>query len=231
LRIIDIMETWEKYKFTKLERSAWFIWVAYRLQCQRRHSFKRYLPEETDPRESKYWKYFEEVATVFAKDTMFDPHIFMEAQFRGLPKGHLIYPAQLKTKAATERYQEHKEAIKAKANSTGSSEAIMLNLAATYKFFKKWWKQHGFPRESYAEFFTRKENEMLSDGMLFCLQNMISKYFMATSIHFNNEYEKLDADIKLTIIDPIELKGYRVALILDSEAYLFARQTFKNEIL
>ena len=78
---------------------------------------------------------------------------------------------------------------------------------------------------------TAWENEVLSEGMLFCIQSMISKYFMAVSKHFDLEYSKLDADMKLEVIDPLELKGFRMKLIMEGEAYLFAKQTFKNEIL
>ena len=187
------------------------------------------LPTKTDPRENKHWKYFMEAQSNFTKDTMFDPYIFVEAQFRNLTKEQSIFPAQLKTKAAIERYNEHRESLRMRDN-TSNAKAIMQNLASTFKLMKKWWKQNNLPIDSYREFFTPKEGEMLSEGMLFCIQNMISKYFMAVSRHFDLEYSKLDSDMKLEIIDPLELKSFRMKLIMEDEAYLFAKQTFKSEI-
>ncbi len=93
------------------------------------------------------------------------------------------------------------------------------------------WKQNNLPKDSYAEFFRPEENEMMSKGMLFCLQGMISKYFMAVSIHFNREYNKLDGDYKGEVIDPKELENYRVKILLDKYAIDFARNVFVNEIM
>jgi len=224
------MEIWQKYNFDIADYKTWEIFRAYEFYTRKRKDFRHYLPAKTDPRESKNWTYFKQVYENFSKDSMFDPYIFMEAQFRNLPKGQTLYPAQLKTKLAITKYREHRESLKTKDVNTQTVKLIE-NLAATYRFLKKWWKQHDLPRESYKEFFTKEQDEMMSSGMLFCLQGMIGKYFMAVSKHFIAEYSKLDPDLKWEVIPPNELKGYKITLMLDQEAYNFAKEIFGDEII
>jgi hypothetical protein len=224
------MDIREKYKLNSAEYSVWQIYEAYTYQLKKRGDFKKYLPTKSDPRESKNWKYFELVHKNFDKDTMFDPYIFMEAQFRNVPKDKTLFPGQLKTKTAVSKYSDHKDSLRAQ-EPVSSSEKIMTNLANTFIFLKKWWARNNLPINSYKEFFEIKSGEMLSEGMLFCIQGMISKYFMATSKHFIEEYNKLDLDMKYEIIQPKELKSYKIKLLLDQEAYSFAKEFFKNEII
>jgi hypothetical protein len=224
------IEIWQKYNFSSADYKVWQIFKAYEFFARKRKDFRNYLPVKTDPRNAKNWTYFKSVSENFSKDPMFDPHFFIEAQFRNLPKGSTIYPAQLKSKVAIIKYKEHREAIK--VNDTDSkTKRLMENLAATYKFLKKWWHQHNLPLGSYKEFFTKKENEIMSNGMLFCLQGMISKYFMAVSKHFLEEYNKLDSDLRWDVIPPDELKGYKITLKLDQDAFSFAKEIFDNEII
>jgi len=229
-RNIKNMESWEKYKFNGLEYKVWQVYKAYENQARKRGDFRNYLPTKEDPRASKNWKYFEQVLDNFSHDTFFDPFIFMEAQFRNLTKGETLFPAQLKTKSAVNKYNEHKESLKTR-DTNSDSKAIMENLASTYRFLKKWWKNKDLPKDSYKEFFTRNDGELLSEGMLFCLQSMISKYFMAVSKHFNEEYGNLLSDMKWEIIPPKELRSYKIKLILDQDAYNFAKEVFNGEIL
>jgi hypothetical protein len=223
------METWEKYRFTSAECKIWQMYEAYYFQSKKRGDFRKYLPTQVDPRNSKNWKYFEQAYDNFSQDSVFDPYIFMEAQFRNVPKGKTVFPAQLKTKTAVERYRAHREALKVKDFSSNTT-VIMEGLAATLIFLRGWWKRKNLPQHSYAEFFKRIENEMLSEGMLFCLQRMVSKYFMAISVHFNEEYKRLDSDMKLEILPPQELKSYRIKMMLNKEAYDFAKELFGREI-
>ena len=223
------MEVWQKFKFNGEEYKTWMIYKAYEHYSRRRGDYRKYLPTKTDPREGKNWKYFEQVYQNFAKEPTFDPYIFIEAQFRNVQKDKTVYPAQLKTKVAIEKYREHRDAIK--IHDEGSETKRMIeNMAATFKFMKRWWKQHNLPMDSYSELFNNSGSEMMSEGMLFCLQGMISKYFMAVSKHFLREYEQLDPDIKWEVIPPKELRGYKVKLRLDDDAYSFAKEVFNGEI-
>jgi hypothetical protein len=156
----------------------------------------------------------------------------MEAQFRNLGKDKIIFPAQLKTNVAAEKYREHREALKIKeSGTTTKTERIMTNLADTFIFLKKWWLKKDLKKHDYSSLFAKNNGEVISEGMYLCLQNMISKYFMAVSKHFLREYNQLDSDMKYEIIEPEELENFRVRLKLDSFAYDFARETFKGEIL
>jgi len=224
------MEVWQKFKFNGDEHQVWQIYKAYEHHSRKRGDYRKYLPAKTDPRQAKNWKYFEQVHQNFSKDSVFDPFIFMEAQFRNIPKDKTVYPAQLKTKVAINKYKEHREALKIKDDGDETARLIN-NMAATFKFMKKWWKQHDLPMDSYMELFKKAGTEMMSEGMLFCLQGMISKYFMAVSKHFLREYEQLDPDVKWEIVSPKELRGYKIKLKLDDEAYSFAKEVFNGEIL
>ena len=223
------MEIWQKYKFTQREVKIWELYKAFQQVSRKRGSFRKFLPESTDPRKSKYWKYFEETYRHFEKDPMFDAYSFVKAQFRNFPKGKEMWPAQLKTKAAIERYQEHKEAARMQDENSGTKRKIE-NLAATFKFLKNWWKRNDLEMDDYKSFFEPKTGEVLSEGMIYCIQNMISKYFIATSKHFNLAYSKLDPDLKWEIITPKELRSYKINLKLDTEAYAFAKELFNGEI-
>lgn len=224
------MEIWEEYKFTGAENKVWQIYKAYEVQAKKRGDFRKYLPAKTDPRQAKNWKYFEQVYQNFSHDSMFDPYIFMEAQFRNVPKDRTLFPAQLKTKPAIEKYKDHREALKVKDPIT-NTEAILESLAATCKFLKKWWQRNSLPTKSYKEFFTPKDGELMSEGMLFCLQSMISKYFMSVSKHFRQEYGKLDPDMRWEVVSPDDLKRYKIKLMLDKDAYNFAKEIFGEEII
>lgn len=224
------MEVWQKFKFNGDEHQTWLIYKAYEFHARKRGDYRKYLPSKTDPRQGKNWKYFDQVHQSFSKDSMFDPFIFIEAQFRNAPKDKTIYPAQLKTKVAIQKYHDHREALKIRDEGS-ETKRIIENMAATFRFMKKWWKQHDLPIDSYKELFAKSETEMMSEGMLLCLQGMMSKYFMAVSKHFLREYEKLDPDVKWEVISPKELRGYKVKLRLDDDAYSFAKEVFNGEIL
>jgi len=226
------MEIFEEYDFTGRDCRIWEIYKAYQRFCNQRECFIKFLPHKKDPRESKNWPYFAAVYEFFKKDSMFDPHIFIEAQFRDLPKDKIIFPAQLKTKAAAIRYNEHKEALKIiEENVITDTEKIMTNLANTLTFLKKWWKKNNLLEGDYSSLFKKDSNEIMSEGMILCMQNMLSKYFIAVSIHFNREYNKLDSDIKCEIITPKELENFRVQLRINEYAYNFAKEIFEGEIL
>jgi hypothetical protein len=226
------MEIFQEYNFNSKEIKIWEIFEAYKKFCNKAGYFMKFLPTKTDPRESKNWKYFESVFERFKKDSVFDPYIFIEAQFRNLEKGKIIFPAQLKTNIAVEKYKEHRESLKIKEEGTTTiTEKIMTNLANTFMFLKKWWSNKELIKHDYGSFFKKKDGEIISEGMYLCMQNMISKYFMSVSKHFLREYNKLDSDIKYEIIELKELENFRVRLKLNSYAYEFAKEIFKGEIL
>ena len=208
----------------------WEFYQVFHKVSRKRGAYRKYLPEAKDPRKSKYWKYFEETWDLVKDDTTFDPYIFVEAQFRNVPRGKEIWPAQLKTKTALKRYKEHRNSIKM-VDSVSQSEQIMTNLANTFRFMKKWWKRNNLSKHDYEAFFSKEESELISDGMNYCLQGLISKYFMSVSSHFLAEYKALDPDMKWEIVRPDELRAYRIKLKLDDEAYDFAKDIFKGEIL
>lgn len=224
------MKIWEKFKFNLRDRKVWDLYQVYSAANRKRSFYKKLLPENTDPRQSKNWKYFEEVWEQIKEDTTFDPYMFMEAQYRNIDKSKIVWPAQLKTKSAIKRYKDHRRAIKI-VDTVSQSEQIINNLASTFKFMKKWWKRNSLKMDDYKSFFHKEENELISDGMNYCLQGLISKYFMSVSEHFLGEYKKLDPDMKWEVIRPDELRAFRIKLKLDDDSYDFAKGLFKGEII
>lgn len=223
------MEVWQEWKFNLKEKQIWELAQAYHAFNQKRGMHRKFLPTKSDPRESKNWKYFEQVYENFKDDSTFDPHMFIEAQYRSIGKDKVLYPAQLKTKVAIDKYHEHRNNNRV-IDRNSDTERILINLASTYKFLKKWWKNHEKQRGDYESFFRIEEGELISDGFSYCVQGMISKYFMAVSKTFNKYYHRLDPDMKWEIIPPDELKSYRVKLKLNDDAWDFAKDIFKGEV-
>lgn len=224
------MKVWEEYDFSSADFQIWEIYKAYEQFARKLNDFRKYLPTKIDPRDGKNWKYFKQIYDNFSSITSFDPYIFIEAQFRNIEKGKMLYPAQLKTKTAIKKYEEHKAALKI-VDVNSNTEKIISNLASTFKFLKKWWKKNKLLMDDYNSFFTCKDGELLSEGMHICLQGMISKYFMSVSKHFLREYKSLDLDMRYEVIPPEKLKSYKINLILDTEAYDFAKELFNSEII
>lgn len=224
------MELWEKYRFTIREKKIWELAKAYIQINKKRGNFINFLPTSSDPRKSKYWPYFEQAFSIFENESTFDPYMFVEAQYRNVPKDKILYPAQFKTKVAIENYREHREAVKIK-DEVSETERILINLANTYKFFKKWWKKNELQKNDYESFFAPKDGEFICEGMNYCIQGFLSKYFLAVSKTFNKYYKQLDPDVKYEIIDPEELKEYRVTIRLNKDAYDFAKEIFLDEVV
>jgi len=223
------MEIWQKWEFSLKEKQIWEFAQIYHSFNKKRGMYKKLLPIKSDPRESKNWKYFEQAYNNFENDSTFDPYIFMEAQYRNLSKDKVLYPAQLKTKTAIEKYKEHRNSKKL-SDENSDTEKILINLANTYKFLKKWWKRNEKEIGDYESFFKISEEEFISEGLSYCIQGMVSKYFMAVSKTFNKYYHKLDTDIKWEIIEPDRLKSYRIHLKLNQDAWEFAKDIFKGEV-
>jgi hypothetical protein len=223
------MKTWERYKFNTKEQKIWELYLAYTRANRERNYIRNLLPKTTDPRKSKYWTYFEQVIENFKNETTFDPYFFMEAQYRNLSKDKILWPAQLKTKEAIKKYKEHRQSQMI-IDYTSETEKIIYNLATTCKLIINWWKRNKKSKNDYYSFFLEKKSDsIISEGVNYCLQGMISKYFMAVSKHFEKAYKELDPDIKWEIIEPDDLKAYRINLKTNKEAYDFAVDIFGSE--
>lgn len=223
------MEIWRKFEFTMREKEIYELAKAYENYNRKRGVYKKFLPTKTDPRNSKYWRYFEQAYSNFENDSQFDPYIFIEAQYRDLDSNKILYPAQLKTKTAVKKYEEHKENKKI-IDETTETERILINLTDTYKFLRKWWKNNDLKKDDYESFFKIEEGELISDGMSYAMQGMISKYFLSVSKTFNKYYHRLDPDIKWEICRPKELESYRITLKINEEAWEFAKDIFGEEV-
>ena len=220
----------KKFNFTFKEKRIYELAQEFMLFNRNRGDFRKYLPDKKDPRESKYWVYFERLYDLLGKKDDFDMYIFLEALYRSEDKQKILYPQQLLSKNAIIKYKEHKE-NKQQLNVNSTTEVIMLNLTNTKKIINRWWRKNNKNKEDYESFFAPKENDFLSDGMVYCIQGKISKYFMSISKTFNKYYMLLDNDVKSEIITANELKKCRLDVKLDQYAWSFAKEIYGKEVL
>lgn len=180
-------------------------------------------------RESKNWIYFSELWEIVKDDENFDIDIFMDSVFRNLSKGKTIFPSQLRTKRVLENYKEYKMALKM-SDKVSDEKRMMEDLATSYKFIKR--KIGDVNEESLASFFNDiKDNNMISDGVFFCIQNMISPFYLAVSRSFERAYSGLDIDVREEIMDEDRFMKIRALVRIKSPVYRFAKKIFDGDII
>ena len=180
-------------------------------------------------RESKNWVYFSEFWEIVKNDENFDIDIFMDSVFRNLPKGKSIFPSQLRTKKTIENYKEYKMALKM-SDKVSDEKRMMTDLATSYKFIKR--KIGDVNEESLALFFNNiKDNNVISDGVFFCIQNMISPFYLVISKSFEMAYFSLDNDVKEEIMDEDRFMKIRALVKLKTPVFKFAKKIFGDDII
>lgn len=232
---------------TQEEKKVYHLYEAFQKRTNKMGNFVKWLPAATAKqcynydrdgkypgdkiRDSKNWKYFEEVCKIFESHSDFDEEIFMDSVFIHVYKEKKIYPAQLRTKKIVEFYKEYR--MKLKMTDRSSDEKKMMeDLAATYKYIKRKVKKDELDvRDIYTFFNSTEDNNIISDGLKSCILEMISPYFMAISKSFNIAYKRTDKDIQDEIIDLDKLNNLRGLVKMKTRVYSFAKKIFKEEII
>jgi hypothetical protein len=180
-------------------------------------------------RESKNWAYFSDVWEIVKDDPNFDIDIFMDSVFRNLPKDKQIFPSQLRTKRVLENYKEYRMALKM-SDKVSDEKKMMEDIATTAKFIKR--KIGEINSQSLTSFFNDiKDNNIISEGIFFCIQEMISPFYLVVSKSFEEAYNNLDKDIKDEIMDEDRLMTLRTLVRLKTPVYRFAKRVFDEDII
>lgn len=120
-----------------------------------------------------------------------------------------------------------------KMSKTISTEKKMMqDLASTYKFIRM---RLGIDKLSETDldyFFSHvKDKNILSDGIVCCIQQMLSPFYMVISKAFMKAYLNLDRDVQDEILGPGDYENLRILVKLKTPVYGFAKKVFGDDIL
>lgn len=182
-------------------------------------------------RNSKNWTYFIETWEVYKDYQGFDPYGFIDSVFINLPKGKRIFPAQLRTKKVFEQYKNYR--LKQKMGTNVSTEKqIMQHIATSYKFIKNRVGVDSLTYQDTWSFFNDvNPGNIISDGILCCIQEMISPFYLVISKSFLHAWNNLDQDIKDEIISLEKLSELQSLVKIKTKAFNFAKKAFGADII
>jgi len=181
------------------------------------------------PQKGRNWKYFEELYEVIKNDSHFNMRWFVNAQLVYLEKGKTIWPAQLLTKKAMNNYFEYCNNRRITIKGDGTKD-IIAALVHDKKFMREWLSDH--PESDYADFFGRvPEGLVMSDGIYYAIQGMLSVFFLSISKNFNIVYLNLEPDLREEIATKGRILMSRDKVRLNKRALELARKIFKEEVL
>jgi hypothetical protein len=232
---------------TQDERNTYYIAEAYMRFAKSRGDHRKHLPTveakncpdyDRDGiypadkiRNHKNWQYFERVWENFKHDQSFDPEIYLESISKHLAKNQQIYPSQLATKKNIQNYKSYRQSIKIRSN-TDDVKRVMTGITQTYKLISRKMGLSKLTKEDLYSFFNEpKDGSLISDGLLFCMQEMISPYYFSVSKAFLRAYKNSDKDIQEEIISLDRLKDMAVLVKTNSRIYTFVCQVFGDDIL
>ena len=232
---------------TQEEKKIYHLYEAFQKRTNKMGNYVKWLPSATAKqcydydrdgkypgdkiRESKNWKYFEDVSEMFENHPDFDEEIFMDSIFIHVLKGKKIFPAQLRNKKNVEFYKEYRMKLKM-SDKSSDEKKMMSDIAATYTYIKRKIKKNELDSSDIYSFFNNtKDNNIISDGLKSCILEMISPYFMVISKSFIAAYKNADKDIQDEIIDIDRLKNLRGLVKMKTRVYSFAQKIFKDDII
>ena len=243
------MEIWKDMDSD--ERSIYYIAEAFTKFMRSRGDRKNYIPSarvktvqrqtadgyECYPadkiRNATSWKYFERVWEEFNNDQSFDAEIFMESIAKHTAKTAKIYPAQLATKKYIIGYKLYRQSIKMRTNDKDEDlKRILVGVQRTYILIQRKIGVDKLNQKDLHDFFnTPRDGALLSEGLLFCMQEMISPYYFAVSKAFLRAYKNADSDIRDEIITLDRLKDMSVLAKTKDRVYPFVKKLFGDDIL
>ena len=238
------LEIWSDLTFD--EKQIYKIYEAYQKEMRNRGDARKYLKQASaksfpnidrdglypaDPiRQHKNWSYFERVWDMFDEDQNFDPDMFIEAVFRRLGKGKTLPPARLATKVNKQYYKDFR--MKAKMSTKVDKDTIIMeDFVTTYKFIAKRMGKKQLTQQDLHTFFFETKDNILSEGLMFAIQEMLSPYYLAVSKTFQDAYMQTDKDIQDEIMDAETMLHIRALMKMKTRIYNFAKKVFPEDIL
>lgn len=229
------------------EKNAYHIYEEFQRVVSKRGQHIKWLPQATAKscydydrdgkypgdkiRESKNWKYFVELWEIFKDSSSFDPRIFIDSVFRHLSREAKIAPAQLRTKKILNQYREYR--MKLKMSDNISSEKIMMrDLINTYNYMSRKMNKSKLNKEDIHNFFNNTEdNNVISQGLFSCINEMISPLYMAVSKSFEEAYVSSDEDIREEIMPFDKYQKLRALVKIKTRVHAFAKKVFGSDII
>ena len=182
-------------------------------------------------RESKNWKYFVDVYEMTKDYPMFDEEIFMDSVFRNIRGGMRIFPAQLRTKKAITNYLDYRLRLKM-SDRVSNQKKMMIDMSTSYKFIKRQLKKENLTSDDLYHYFNDvKDNNVVSMGLLACIQEMISPFYLGISKSFEIAYRNADQDIQDEIMSANRLENIRALVKLKTPVFSFAKKIFGDDIV
>lgn len=214
--------------FSLHEKKAYEIAQVFQNETRKRGDVRIWLPNDSEAiRKSKNFKWFLETWDKYKDEQNFDAYIFIESVFKGLKDGDKIFPAQLKTKKAYEKYREHKMSLKM-TKKISTDKKILGDIYQTFKFLRTKIEEVNY--ENLRNVFFNAGDNYISDGVFYAMQNMLSPFYLSVSRSFHEVYEELDLDIKQEIIDKEDLISIGAFIRMKEEIYDFNKKLFKDDI-
>lgn len=243
------LEIWAD--MTSDERNIYYIAEAFSKFMKSRGDTRMYCPsartktvqthdqygDEVRPadkiRNSKNWQYFKRVWERFETDQAFDAEMFVESIAKHLPKTSKLYPAQLATKKHIKGYLEYRKSVKMRSNQKDEDiKRIMTDIQRTYKIIQRKTGITKLTQKDLYDFFNKpKDNNILSEGLILCIQEMISPYYFSVSKAFLRAYKDADPDVREEIISLDRLKDMRALTHVKTRIYNFVKKIFGDDIL
>lgn len=182
-----------------------------------------------DPRSINKWDAFQKLYNKFKDDGFFNIYWYVKAQLIHMPKDRSLWPHQLLTQKAEKNYFEYCENRKIVVKSDKTLD-MMSALAQDKKLIKEWFKDNN--TVSYTKLFEHiPAGLLISDGIFYAIQGILSICFLAISRTFLKTYKDLDIDVQQEIAETDQLVLIRNKLKSDKRAYAFAKRVFGDEII
>jgi len=230
------------------ERNIYYIAEAFLNFAKSKNDFTKFLPSaetkscpnyERDGlrpadsiRNHKNWEYFGRVWERFKNDPTFDADIYLKSISRHISKDQKLYPAQLATKKNFDYYIEYRESLKFNNSKSDDNKKIMEGIIQTYKLIANKVGVKKLTQQNLYDFFNKPKSEsIISEGLLFCIQEMISPYYFSVSKSFIAAYKNSDKDIQNEILEIERLKDMHRLTIVNKKVYDFLKKVFDGDIV
>lgn len=189
---------------------------------------KNFHHPKSDPRSHKEWHYFCDLYEVVKNDAFFKIRRFINAQLSHMTEGQNFWPAQLTTRRAFKYYFEYYQSRKIIVKSNKTKD-MMYALTQDKKNIQEWFDDHAKDYKNLFEYVP--PGLLMSDGVYYAMQGMISILFLSISKSFKIAYDKLDVDMQQEIASRDQLTLMKNKIRENDRVKTFANKIFGDEVI
>jgi hypothetical protein len=182
--------------------------------------------KSTDIRESKNYKYFQQLVDILNNFPNIDSDLYIEAQVYWASKNNRpCNPSWLTTENAIKRYIEF---LQTRNNTVVAykdeyKKIVLESLKQSILFLTKKMKEYGL--KSIEEVLNyKKDGALQPESFMWILNYSVTKPFLSIYNKYNEYYASLDDDIKTDIPNPKELEKMKRYIILNKDLSTFCRE-------